>query len=185
MTAKRSGGGLAAKSGAVINGRGGRWLAGQGLTEQQQAFVRAYLANGMQQGAAAREAGYAHPAEDGWRLMQNAAVLAAIDSGHKRGAVRWRDIGLRALERIATDPTVPPGCALDAAERLIAHGDRWLGQETGQGGDVPDRPRGSGPAAPSPEVARLLLLIGRAKEETAGDSVTINGQAVDIQEQSD
>jgi phage terminase small subunit len=49
-----------------------------GLTPKQQAFVEAYLANGFNATAAARRLKYANPDRQGYRLLRNVEIAAAI-----------------------------------------------------------------------------------------------------------
>lgn len=50
----------------------------EGLTPKQQAFVEAYLANGFNATAAARHLKYANPDRQGYRLLRNVEIAAAI-----------------------------------------------------------------------------------------------------------
>lgn len=50
----------------------------EGLTPKQQAFVEAYLANGFNATAAARLLKYANPDRQGYRLLRNVEIAAAI-----------------------------------------------------------------------------------------------------------
>lgn len=176
-----NGGGVAMKAGAVVQGAGGRFVGTPELTEQQAGFVASYLANGERQTEAARQAGYAHPEQEGWRLMRNPAVWQAILDGQRRQASRLRAVGIRTLERLATDPTTPPGCARDCALDLVAIGDRWAGEQASP--DKADSPA----ASASEQTAKIMRLLGPSVTLNVGvpprsepDPVTITGQAIDL-----
>jgi len=79
-----AGGGIAAASGSVVNGAGGRFVATQELTAQQEAFVAAYLSNGGRVGKAAEAAGYAVPGVAGSKVAALPHVQAAIFSAMVR-----------------------------------------------------------------------------------------------------
>jgi phage terminase small subunit len=79
------GGGVALAAGAISRDRhSGQFVTGADLTAQQRAFVGQYVANGGKGTEAAREAGYAEPSREAWRLMRNPAVLAAIREENAR-----------------------------------------------------------------------------------------------------
>ena len=50
----------------------------EGLTPKQQAFVEAYLANGFNAADAARQLKYANPDRQGYRLLRNVEIAAAV-----------------------------------------------------------------------------------------------------------
>lgn len=55
------------------------WYAGL-TTERQRKFCEAFSANGGNAFAAAREAGYAKPKQEGRRLLENAGIASAIEA---------------------------------------------------------------------------------------------------------
>lgn len=54
-----------------------------GLTERQRRFCEAFAANGGNAMDAARQAGYARPAQEGARLLENAGIRAALEALRK------------------------------------------------------------------------------------------------------
>jgi hypothetical protein len=175
------GGGSAARDGVVVNGAGGRFVGTPDLTEQQYAFVTAYLTNGEKQGDAAAAAGYAHPPQDGYRLMRNPAVMAAILDAQRRTAGRLRAVGVRALVRLAEDATTPPGVAREVALDLIALGDRWSGEAGNP--DKPDKPQGTA----AEQAAAIMKLLGPAVTLNIGvppradpEPLPIPAQVIDV-----
>lgn len=87
-----AGGGLAVRAGATIqDARTGQFEAGNGLTEQQAAFVSAYVANGGRATDAAREAGYEDVKSAAYRSVRNPAILTAIRAEQAR--VLYSEVG--------------------------------------------------------------------------------------------
>ena len=90
------GGGRALEAGATTRGELGRWASGDGLTDQQAAFAREYVANGGDGQAAMAAAGYSFVRD--WRkVAANPAVAAAIDAEVQRAAL---PVALLALKRL-------------------------------------------------------------------------------------
>ena len=90
------GGGRALEAGAIGRGALGRWASGDGLTAQQEAFVREYVTNGGNGWKAAEAAGYGAP-EQWRRVVVNPAVGAAIDAEVRQTAL---PVALLALKRL-------------------------------------------------------------------------------------
>jgi hypothetical protein len=120
------GGGRAMAAGAIAQEPGnGRFMGGGGLTEQQTAFVEAYVSNGCKGSAAATAAGYASP-RDSWRLLNNAAVIEAIRA---RAAVlvlaKGGTVGVGVLLEVAQDKGATAAARVSAA--------KWLAEAAGHG----------------------------------------------------
>lgn len=90
--------------GHAVRNSAGQIVSTQGLTEMQQNFINSYLVNGGDHVAAAREAGYSHPAESGWRLVRQVSVQTAIRKEQilKLGG-RLASLAFKELESILTD----------------------------------------------------------------------------------
>lgn len=56
----------------------------QGLTEKQRRFCEAYAGNGGNAMAAAKEAGYQKPKQEGARMLENAGIRAALEDLRRR-----------------------------------------------------------------------------------------------------
>lgn len=124
--AAKTGGGLAVRAGAVVNAPGtGRFMESAGLTDQQTAFVAAYIGNGAQATKAAEAAGYAHPQSEAWRLMQNPAVRAALHAEADKRLAGAGVIGIGVLVDIARDTLAPAPSRVSAA--------KWLAEAAGHG----------------------------------------------------
>jgi phage terminase small subunit len=119
----KAGGGKAIAAGAIAQEPGsGRFIGSSGLTEKQQAFVSLYVANGAQANAAARSAGYAGE-RDGWRLMRNEAVLAAIRAELERKMMaEGAAVGLGVLLDVAADKGQSGAARTMAAKELLRLG---------------------------------------------------------------
>lgn len=118
-----AGSGVAAASGVVTNGARGRFIATAELTDKQATFVREYVANGGNAMRAATVAGYATPHSDGWRLIRNRAVAAAIDAEIERDMQRGTAKAIAVLDEIMSNPEVAPQHRIAAARtRLEAAG---------------------------------------------------------------
>jgi hypothetical protein len=100
--------------------RGEGRAPGSGLTTQQAAFVREYVGNGFNAGAAAKAAGYADNGISAWRLMRNSAVQAEVR--------RWMETTLRTeaapkalgfLVRALDDQRLSGAARVRAAENLL------------------------------------------------------------------
>lgn len=115
------GGGIAHRKGVTDNDpETGRFVGGSSeLTDKQRNFVTKYVANGGDSLEAARDAGYAFPPQDSWRLMRNPAVSAqirvAMSAKIERGAAK----GLRFMEDAVDDPVMPAPVRFQAAKFLV------------------------------------------------------------------
>lgn len=114
-------GGSSFRAGAVVNARlDGRSMASSGLTEMQRRFAAAYVANGGRGTDAAREAGYATPPVDSWKLLRNEAVVDAV---RREFAVRVRaeaaTVGLSVLLDVAQDAGQSGAARVSAAKALL------------------------------------------------------------------
>ena len=89
--------------GTVTRNRQGRIAGVNGLTDKQADFVQIYLSNGMDQTAAASEAGYENPRIDGWRLLKNKHIRAAIDANAGNDLRRARRLSLDLIVRDLAD----------------------------------------------------------------------------------
>ena len=144
MTGKRrAGGGLALKAGAIAREPGaGRFMTGaRGLTEQQTAFVRAFVANGGIAARAAKTAGYQSPNPESWRLMQNSAVIGAIQDETARLIATGGAVGVATIIRLAQDLAAPAAAQFSAAKWLAEAGGHGLAvTKAGMGQDLTDKP---------------------------------------------
>lgn len=120
---ERSGGGLAAASGAIRNGRSGRWVSAVGpdsLTDQQRRLVSEYVRNGGNARAAGEVAGYSPN-----------AVYTTMRLPHVREAVQQAlDMALRTegatlawgcVRSMLVDPGTPANVRLQAARFTLEH----------------------------------------------------------------
>jgi hypothetical protein len=111
-----NGGGVAAKHGLTVNGRGGRFLATDNLTDKQSAFVRAYVRNGGNAEAAARAAGYGDRAR-GYDALRNPKVIDAV----RRERQRYIDgelasIAAGTMKALMVDESTPAATKYQAAK---------------------------------------------------------------------
>jgi hypothetical protein len=138
------GSGLAMDAGAVANAPGtGRFISSKGLTRKQKLFVQAYAANGGRQTDAARAAGYADPAVDGYKLSRNARVIEAIYRETARRVATGGAVGVGVLVEIAQDKACPPAARVTAADGVVDPGRaRRLHRGRDAGSRGPSRPRG-------------------------------------------
>jgi hypothetical protein len=116
MSTQQIGGGTAAKSGVIVNGARGRFAATAGLTEKQQAFVLAYVANGGIATQAAQSAGYAHSHQEGWRLMNIPTVRAAIRAEQSRVIqCDLATLGVKVIKDLMVNEDTPAHVRFQAA----------------------------------------------------------------------
>lgn len=119
-TKKKTGGGTAVASGVVVNGRGGRFAAGEGLTDKEAAFVREYVANGGIATKASVSAGYYAPHTDGWRVMQRPAVRAAIRVEQERVvSCELASAAMSTLGGILRDTEAPASARVQASRTVL------------------------------------------------------------------
>jgi hypothetical protein len=147
----KTGGGLARKAGAVVNAPGtGRFMESDGLTDQQAAFVAAYVANGAKATQAAIDAGYQSPHSEGWRLMQNPAIKAAIHAEADKRLAGAGAIGIGVLVDIARDVAAPTPSRVSAA--------KWLAEAAGHGLAARKAGEHDGEAKPLEEMTAAELV---------------------------
>lgn len=113
-----TGSGVAAREGAVSNGRGGRFAGTGKLTDMQRRFVKALVRNGGNQTRAAVAAGASE-------ARANGAAYDFLRKQHVRDAIRHErerylsgtlaNLGLQTLEALMTDKSTPAGVRLKAA----------------------------------------------------------------------
>lgn len=68
------------------------------LTDKQRAFIAAYIACGWNATEAARQAGYASPMQEGWRLLRNAEIDAAISAALDAAAMPANEVLARLAD---------------------------------------------------------------------------------------
>jgi phage terminase small subunit len=92
----------------------------EGLTEKRRRFVEAYMGQAKGNATeAARIAGYAKPTEEGYRLLRNAQVRAAIDVRVKSDpGVKTREQLQRWWSDRVDDEAFEPRDRLKASELL-------------------------------------------------------------------
>lgn len=71
----------------------------EGLTDKQRAFVEAYLANGFNAADAARQLKYAYPDRQGYRLLRNVEIAAAIREALSERAMPADEVLARLAEQ--------------------------------------------------------------------------------------
>jgi hypothetical protein len=71
----------------------------EGLTDKQRAFVEAYLANGFNAADAARQLKYAYPDRQGYRLLRNVEIAAAIHEALSERAMPASEVLARLAEQ--------------------------------------------------------------------------------------
>ena len=92
------------------------------LNDNRKEFVKNYV-GGMDQTNAARKAGYAHPGHEGYRLMQDPAIQAAIQAEiilrvHTEGMT----LAVNALINILKNDKLSAGARVDAARLILNKG---------------------------------------------------------------
>lgn len=74
----------------------------EGLTARQRVFVEAYL-DCLNATEAARRAKYARPMQEGWRLLRNAEIAAAVGAGLSEKAMGRTEVLSRLAEQARSD----------------------------------------------------------------------------------
>lgn len=161
----RNGGGVAAASGSVINGAGGRFVGTGEFTEKEAAFIQFYVSNGGNAMDAAREAGYAVPRVDGWKLKNRPHIRAAIEAHCTGKAWALRMVALAATERVLNDKGQPGDVTVKAireAREFAAELDaiRAKADAKAEAMGIAD---GSGQVEFPPEYADLLAALRGAE----------------------
>jgi phage terminase small subunit len=72
------------------------------LTGKQRVFVEAYL-DCLNATEAARRVGYKKPMQEGWRLLRNAEIAAAVDEGLSTRAMNRTEVLTRLAEMARSD----------------------------------------------------------------------------------
>lgn len=164
---------------AVMNGRGGRFVA-VGLTDQQAAFVREFVANGGIALKAAEAAGYSEPRSEGWRLTRNKAVLEAIRIEQAR--VLASEVGSASVATVLAvmrDTGAANKDKLQAA-RLGAEMARLIGKRPGERDREGDKdPADMTPEEINEEIQRLARETAEMTEAHA-KATALEGEAVDV-----
>jgi hypothetical protein len=175
----KGGGGLAVAAGAVANAPAtGRFMESSGLTDQQTAFIAAYVANGANAPEAAKQAGYSHWQSESWRLMQNPAVRAALHAEADKRLAGAGAIGIGVLVEIARDKGAPAPSRVSAA--------KWLAEAAGHGLAARKAGETDGETKPLEEmtaaelVAAIAGIHGAVQQMTAekaeAESLVIEGR---------
>jgi hypothetical protein len=90
-------------------------------TEKQGQFCRHYVANGGNASAAAKEAGYSDPGQEGYRLLRKRHIRLEIERLQAAIAKAGNRLMARALadssEKLATEPPIEPNLARALAKR--------------------------------------------------------------------
>lgn len=162
------GGGLAFAAGAVVQGERGRFSSGAALTDQQAAFVRAFLRNGGKAREAAEAAGYGDPLRAGWSVQRNPAVVAAIREGLEREGLGLAAAVIRKARTVLDEdqPLTAPAMGLvrTALEAGQAIGRRQAGEKDNGNKTLADmslRDLGTDLAAQQEALATLRALLAQ------------------------
>ena len=115
-TKRKTGGGLALANGATSRGVDGRFVEGEGLTEQQRQFVIAYVSNGGNGRQAAAVAGYSFPDQSAHNLRRNPAVSSAIRAELSRQIEGGASLGWAVMRELMTDAATSPQVRFQAAK---------------------------------------------------------------------
>lgn len=164
---------------AVVNGRGGRFVA-SGLTDQQRLFVREFVANGGVAERAAAAAGYAVPQSEGWRLTNNKAVLEAIQ--HEQARVVLSEVGSASVATVLMVMRDSGAGHKEkiAAARLGAEMARIIGKRQGEDtGHGKKDPSDMSPDEIKEEIQRLAREVADLGEAQAMAGA-IEGEAVEV-----
>lgn len=173
------GGGVAAAAGVLVNGAAGRFVApDHTLTPMQQAFVDAYVSNGCRATEAAEAAGYANPRIDGWRLLRNEAVKAAIRHARDARVPELQHARVELLLEIMRDKAQPAEARMRAADRAGEIVRELEGTKLDAG-----KADGKADGDTSPKVAQIMGLLREGQSVTLRSDAapsTIDAQAIDI-----
>jgi phage terminase small subunit len=123
-------GGGAAYAGGVIetDARSGRFVVAskETLTDKQRQFVENHFANGGDATKAAKDAGYANPMQDSWRLRQNPAVLAAIRATAAQAVADGAPVAWGVMQELMTQADTPAQVRFQAARWTLEAGGHGL-----------------------------------------------------------
>lgn len=89
-----------------------------GLTQKQKVFVE-NVARGYDANSAAKLAGYAHPDQEAWRLMENENVLQALSENISKKITGLAPIALNGVQKLITDEKTPAGVKLNACKYIL------------------------------------------------------------------
>lgn len=169
------GGGMAVRSGAVRNGRDGRFLSSvstDSLTPQQRTLVNEWLRNGGNAKAAGQAAGYSPT-----------SVYATLKLPHVREAVQQGiDTGLRTegaalawgcIRSMLTDGSVPAAVRLQAARWTLEHAGLGLAAQQARLG----LPSADAPLVSMNEAA-LVAFVEAGRAALAGLQTAADGKAL-------
>lgn len=117
ILAKGTGGsGSAASAGAIVNHEGtGRFVGGANLTQMQLDYVKAFMANGGVQRAAAKAAGYSSPDSAGWYLSRHPAIVAEIRARQIAAMSGLSVVAVGTLRAVMQDETAPAAARVQAS----------------------------------------------------------------------
>ena len=140
MARPKNGGGIATKTGAVVNDpKSGQLRSTGGLTPQQRKFVRLYVRKGGYSHSAAIEAGYQPDRVRStiYELMNTPKIREAIRRESERyvaSTVSQKALG--TMERLLDDESTPHNVQFQAAKWCLETA--GIGGNNGQSTDVPD-----------------------------------------------
>jgi len=176
-----AGGGVAAKAGAVVQGRGGQFVGSGELTDLQREFVRQYVRNGGNGTAAARAAGYAQERADktAWELLRLPHVMAALRQEQARVIMaEGVSVAIGTALDVAKNPA-HKGSERVAAARLLLEAGRVIGNKAQDAGGLP-----SGMDKPLSEMTlselEAFIAAGSAALKQRDAPKTIEGVTLDV-----
>lgn len=173
---KRAGDGL-----PVLRDTGtGKIRGADGITDRQAAFAR-LVGDGMSPVPAAREAGYATPAPEAYRLLRTPLVAAMIERRRLRRLAQGASLSLSYLQSVVTGADHDPRLRVKAAIALIAADQAAMAreQQRRQAAENPDASLSVMSLAEMQEHARKLIQrIEKSKViEHSPDPVAIDAMA--------
>lgn len=153
---------MAQEVGNTARNAAGQTAGSKRLTEQQQAFVAAYVGNGGKQTVAAKTAGYAFPRVEGYHLLTLPRIVAAVKKHHDQALCgNLASLALDVVKEILNDPRkdkdfmqIKARVALKVIERA------------GIGADQ-DAVESAGKAFGSMSIAELEAFVGSYREREA------------------
>lgn len=128
------------------------------LTEQQRAFVRLTVSGAGPPSAAAREAGFAFPSQEAYRLMRAPHIQAAIRERQRRLiAVSGTNVALKTLMDVMQDPKAPASARVSAAKVMFDAAGISASKDAG----------GAGKPLHEMTYAELAAMVQKANDEGA------------------